>query len=183
MKTRQIAVYVLVLALGFAAGYWAKDRVGGLTRRPQVSVLGAVRNPGTYTLARGAHVDDAIREAGGVTEEADLELIDFSQPVSHGQNIFVTKKTAGGAPSVSRLLEQSRSSSTKKKLLPPGSVNINTANLSELDSLPGVGPAIAQRILDYRAAHGKFHTIEEIKNVRGIGDKTFAKLKDYITVD
>lgn len=182
MNARKFVVYGLLVGLGFLAGYLTHDRVKALGGRPQVSVLGAVRNPGMYTLAKHSQVDDAIREAGGVTEEADLTQIDFSEPVADGQKIYVARKTANHAPSVSNLIEESKARS-QKKALPAGSININTASLSELDALPGVGPAIAQRIIDYRSAHGKFHSVEEIKNVKGIGDKTFEKLKNYITVD
>ena len=181
MNARQALIYALLVVAGYLGGFLTKDYVSGLGGRPHVTVLGAVHKPGTYTLSKGANVSDAIREAGGVTDEADLNSVDYAKPVSNGEKVYVATKDSGSASSVDALLNESQSKS-RKSAAPAGVVNINTADLAELDTLPGVGPTIAQRIIDYRTANGKFRTIEEIKNVKGIGDKTFEKLKPYITV-
>ncbi len=139
------------------------------TPRPiLVYVSGAVENPDVYPLQAEAIVKEAIQAAGGATEEADLERINLAKRVHDGEHIHVPKIGEAVGPPMS---EES------------GKININTATLEELDSLPGIGPVYAQRIVEYRTQKGPFKTIEEIMNVPGIGEKMFEKIKDLITVD
>ena len=148
------------------------------TPRPLcVYVSGAVAHPDVYELPYDSIVKDAIEAAGGPTSEADLDRINLARRVQDEEQIYVPKK--GENLPVSPLSGPSSSSPSSQK---GDKVNINTATIEELDTLPGIGPSIAQRIIDYRTTHGPFQSVEDIKNVRGIGDATFEKLKDKITV-
>ncbi len=110
-----------------------------------VSVTGEVKNPGSYELPNGARVANAIKAAGGFTHNAYLGGIDLEQRLGHGEHIHIYHIDV------------------------LSKVNINTANASLLDTLPGIGPVKAQNIIDYRTEHGPFLSIEEIQNVWGIG--------------
>jgi len=149
------------------------------TPRPLcVYVSGAVAHPDVYELPYDSIVKDAIEAAGGPTGEADLNRINLARRVHDEEQIYVPQKGEESPPisppSGPSLPSPSSQGSDK--------VNINTATAEELDALPGVGPSIAQRIIEYRTTNGPFQSIEDIKNVRGIGDATFEKLKDKITV-
>lgn len=147
----------------------------------RVYVSGAVATPGVYTLPPKSLVDDAVKAAGGATSEADLDRINLAQEVRDQEQIHVPRK--GEAEQVQPMLP-APGGEPATPVTPTGKrININTATLAELDSLPKIGPSIAQRIIDYRAKNGPFKKIEDIKNVSGIGDATFEALKDSITVE
>jgi len=149
------------------------------TSRPLcVYVSGAVARPDVYELPHGSIVKDAIEAAGGPTGEADLNRINLARRVQDEEQIYVPQKGEESLP-VSPPSGPSLSSPSSQK---GDKVNINTATAEELDTLPGVGPSIAQRIIDHRTTHGPFQSIEDIKKVKGIGDATFEELKDKITV-
>ena len=141
-----------------------------------VYVCGAVRSPGVVRLAPGSRVADALEVAGGATADAELTAVNLAAVVTDGQPIVVPERgapaPAGGAAAAP----------AAGGAAPGALVNINTASLEELDTLDGVGPSTAQKIVDYRTANGAFKSVEEIKNVPGIGDAKFAALKDSITV-
>jgi competence protein ComEA len=147
---------------------------GGIIK---VHVAGAVENPGLYEFPAGARVMDAVEKAVP-DPEADINLLNLAAVLSDGQKVQVPRKGVIGA--------SADSTSGPNSLVGAGTnrqVNLNTASLAELDTLPGVGPALAQRIIDYRQQKGGFRRIEDVKNVSGIGDKLFAQIKDSITVD
>lgn len=145
-----------------------------LTPSPlRVYVSGAVQEPDVVLVPPGSIVKDAILAAGGAAADADLDRINLALAVIEGQHIYVPRK---GEVDLPVQPPAQRSSSDLK-------VNINTADATALESLPGIGPSLAQRILDYRQAHGPFARIEDIQDVSGIGPATFAKIQDLITTD
>jgi competence protein ComEA len=140
-----------------------------------VHILGAVAKPGLYQLHDGARAVDAVAAAGGFTAEADRQQLNLARLVSDGEQIYVPKvgeagsgppgsSAAGGAGAIG------------------GKLNINTASESDLETLPRVGPTMAKRIIAWREANGRFATIEDLMSVTGIGEKTFAELKDLVTI-
>ncbi len=148
----------------------------------KVYVSGAVCSVGIYALHKGDRVGDAISAAGGASPDADLSHINLAAFVSDGQQIAVPFKgsvASGGSQSA----PVSAPAATVAPSAPAGPVNINTATAAELDkALPGIGPTLAQRIVDYRTAHGPFQRIEDLMKVTGIGLKEFDKIKGLVTV-
>ncbi|MED3661501.1 helix-hairpin-helix domain-containing protein [Ureibacillus sp. FSL K6-8385] len=146
-----------------------------------VDVKGAVKFPGVYELTNEDRIIDAIQLAGGYLEEADSKYINHAQKLQDEMVIYIPKKgetpDVEGQRSIGQVFTQTQPSGGKETL-----VNINTADESQLTTLPGIGPSKAKAIIQYREEHGKFKHIEDIKNVSGIGEKTFEKLKDLITV-
>jgi competence protein ComEA len=151
-----------------------------------IYINGAVSVPGVYEFAPGALVDDALRAAGGFAPDADTRQLNLAQSLSNEMYIYVPSITeAGTAPPVIGLpvstadLQLQRAGDTNTA----GMININTAGYEELQELPGIGPALAQRIIDYRLENGPFANIAAIQDVAGIGPATFAELEPLITVD
>lgn len=130
-----------------------------------IDIAGEVVNPGLYELAEGSRVNDAIMLAGGLTEDADLIDINRAYILSDGLKIVIPSKN-----------------DTVNSVQGSRKININLATASELCTLDGIGESTAQKIINYRKAHGFFKSIEGIKNVPGIGDAKFNQFKDYITV-
>jgi competence protein ComEA len=128
-----------------------------------VYVSGAVATPGVYILPEGSRVDTAVKAAGGLLPGAEANNINLAMLIVDGQQIVVPGNTDTGHVNAGR-------------------VNINTASLTELDTLPGIGPTTAQAILDYRLQHGPFQVIQQIQNVSGIGPATFTVIQDYISI-
>ncbi|HHV71000.1 MAG TPA: ComEA family DNA-binding protein [Clostridia bacterium] len=143
----------------------------------KVHVIGAVNRSGVYELPEGSRVIDAVQAAGGLSEDADLNATNLAAPLSDGQQVRVYN-----------LSEQSNLSNSAIKInngettIASGKININTANKQQLENLTGIGPALAERIIKYRETNGYFRSIEELKNVSGIGEKRFEQLKDEITI-
>jgi competence protein ComEA len=150
----------------------------------QVDVAGAVRTPGVYTLPPASIIADAIVAAGGPADDADLDRVNKAVPLSDGMQVYVPHVAETGAPrpvepvpakGIAVAVPEAGPTGTTKGDAP---VDLNTATLAELDTLPGVGPATAQRIIDGRP----YSAIEDLMRVKGIGQATFDKLKDQITV-
>jgi competence protein ComEA len=147
------------------------------TPRPlRVYISGAVLHPDVYELAPNSIVKDVLMAAGGPSDEADLDRINLAQPVADGQQIHVPRHGEESLP-VQPATDQ------RSLQVVVGKVNINTADQATLESLPGIGPALAQRILEYREVNGPFGGPEEIVEVTGIGPDTLEKLRDLITTD
>jgi len=142
-----------------------------------IDVRGAVKSPGVYELDGGSRLGEAVTAAGGYSDEADQGWVDLNlnmaRELSDGEKIFIPKKNESS--NVQRSKVQNNIKSGKY-------VNLNTASRSELETLPGIGPSFAQRIIDYRQTSGGFKSIEEIQAVSGIGEKTFQKIKGQISI-
>jgi len=147
-----------------------------------VDVKGAVRHPGVYELSAEDRIIDAVQLAGGYLEEAETTFINHAQKLEDEMVIYIPKKGEKLPSDTPGPLQTFPSITTKTKSNEQSKVNINTAGESELMTLPGIGPSKAQAIIQYRDEHGAFKQIEDIKNISGIGEKTFEKLKDSITV-
>lgn len=135
-------------------------------------ISGCVVNPGVYQVEEGTRLFQLIEKAGGLTENADTESINRAETVSDGQKIIIYEK---GLISESYDVNQIQKDSS-------GKININKADETQLQEIPGVGPVTAERIIQYRKETGRFSSIEDIKNVSGIGEKTFEKIREHITV-
>lgn len=142
----------------------------------RVYVTGAVEQPDVYALPPGSIVKDALLAAGGATADADLERINLALQLSDQQQLYVPFQGEESPPVAPPARSGSGSASSET-----GLVNINIASAQELETLPGVGPAIAQRIIDHRTEHGPFQAVEDIMDVKGIGPATFEELRDWIT--
>ena len=137
-----------------------------------VDVGGRVRRPGLVTLPLGSRVADALRAAGGALRQRDLLSVNLAAKVSDGELLLV------GVPGAGTSATSAGSGSAGSA----GPVNLNTATAEELDALPGIGPVLAQHILDWRTAHGSFRSVDQLRDVSGIGDSTFADLAPLVTV-
>ena len=144
-----------------------------------VYVAGAVNHPGVVQLAEGARAKDAVDACGGFLPTADTNGVNLAQKLKDGVQITVPEKSPQGT-AVQGAAAGAQAGTAKP--LPEGMVNINTADEKELDKLPGVGPAMAKRIVEYRTENGAFQAPEEIKRVKGIGDAKYAKMKDKIAL-
>lgn len=144
-----------------------------------VDVGGEVKNPSVVELPDGSRVTDAITAAGGLTEQADLTDINRAAFVSDGEKIYIPSQVSELEDDGLSVGEGGGGGTAKSS---DGRININTADSTQLQELTGVGPATAEKIIDYRKQNGRFQSIEDIKNVSGIGDKTYEKLKDHIKV-
>jgi competence protein ComEA len=131
-----------------------------------VDVAGAVRRPGLYRLATGTRVDDAVAAAGGGTARADITAVNLAAPLSDGEQVLVPARGAAGAAGAS-------AGSTV--------VDLNSATAEQLDTLPGVGPSTAAKIVAYRQQHGAFHSLAELDAISGIGPSKLAELKGLVT--
>lgn len=132
-----------------------------------VHVVGAVQLPGLYRLARGKRVADAVARAGGATAKADLALINLAALVSDGQQVVVPARAPpGSAPAAGEAAG--------------GPVHLNSATVEQLDTLPGVGPVTAQKIVDYREKHGAFSSVRELDAIPGIGPARLEQLTELV---
>ena len=155
-----------------------------------IHVTGEVKNPGVVKVKQGSRIEDIIEAAGGLTENADITNVNLAFEVEDGMKIripsndeynenegniiehYITQDSGKGV-----IVSEDKSSENLSFV-----ININTANETELEQLPGIGASIAGRIIDYRNKNGKFKAIEDIKNVTGIGETKFEKIKDLIKV-
>ncbi|HUV46873.1 MAG TPA: helix-hairpin-helix domain-containing protein [Candidatus Bathyarchaeia archaeon] len=146
-----------------------------------VHISGAVQRPGLYKLSSGARVNDVLVAAGGLASDANRQwfekTVNLAQKLTDGVKLFIPFE--GSDPVQGQTITQEQTSIFSQDS--QGKVNINTASLNELDSLPGLGPVYAQRIIDYRNTHGFFSKVEDLINIPGIGEKTLEKFKDQIT--
>lgn len=137
-----------------------------------VEISGAVKSPGVYEIKKDSRLFEALEKSGGVTENGDLSNINQARVLNDGEKIYIPRQ--GESPPASSSGTENPNTS--------GLVNINTATETELLTLTGVGPSKAKAIIEYREKHGKFSNPEELRNVTGIGESIFNKIKDLIKV-
>lgn len=135
-----------------------------------VDISGCVREPGVYQVAAGTRIFQVIEKAGGTTEEADLTSVNRAEEVVDGQKIVIYPYS------------QEEETSESNGRTDDGKVNINEADTDLLQTVPGIGPATAAKIVQYREQNGRFSSVDDLKNVSGIGDKTLENMREYITV-
>jgi competence protein ComEA len=158
--------------------------------RIEVYVCGDVRRPGVYALSSSQRVIDGIARAGGALPDADLEQLNLAQLLSDAMKIQVPKKgehlasaladTAFGSTDFNPRRSAHRGGRSSHKLQPGQTLDVNTASETELTSLPGVGPSLARRIVEYRTANGPFQTVDDLQNVSGIGPAKFDRMAPFI---
>ena len=167
----------------------AKEKSLNTTEENEViiHITGSVKNPGIVRLKEGSRIEDAIEAAGGLTENADISKVNLAYVVDDGTKIKIPSSQeedigdeeiidSGSGENI--IIEKNTTSSNKSSQ----TININKATETELQTLPGIGASLASRIIEYRSQTGKFGSIEEIKNVNGIGDSKFENIKDLISV-
>lgn len=147
----------------------------GASERPAatsivVSVVGRVARPGLVTLPEGARIADALRASGGPVPGADLGPLNLARKLADGEQIYVGVPPPPGAEPVADATAPGE----------PEKVDLNTATLTELDTLPGVGPVTAQSIVDWRTEHGRFDSVDQLREIDGIGPSRFEKLRDLV---
>lgn len=205
-KKQKIIVVVLIIIMCIVIGYYIIsktekydysdiEKISNIIEEDQevddniienkivIHITGEVEEEGVIELEKGARISDAIEEAGGTTEEADLSNVNLAYSLSDGQKvkipninekdeeIIVVEEKAGD----NIIIEGNKSKEEK--------ININKAAQTEIETLPGIGPSTALKIITYRNEHGKFKNIEDIKNVSGIGGSKFENIKEYICVE
>lgn len=175
-----IIAFILGILVGFYSGKLGTKETPILNETKEkiyVQISGEIKYPGVYEMENGDRVFQLVEKAGGLTENADLNSINLSKKLIDGEKVIIFAKKEINENSTNISQSGTTSSQTKSNL-----ININTASKEELESLPGIGPTLAQRIIDYRETNGYFQTIEDIKKVSGIGDKKFEAIKNLITV-
>jgi competence protein ComEA len=146
-----------------------------------VHIAGAVINPGVYRLKQGQRVIDAVKSAGGMQAGAFPDALNLAAKLKDGDKVYLPKK--GEQPQG----QTAESGNGQQTLLGGGApiqekIDLNAASAEQLDKLPGIGPTLAKRIIDYRSSHVAFKQISELRDVEGIGEKKFASLKDKVTI-
>lgn len=188
LSRRQLAVLVVPLAaLLVVAGRQLGDRgAGAPVARPVaversaagpeperielvVHVAGAVEQPGLYHLPEGARVSDAVEAAGGLKPRADLAAVNLAAPLADGQHVVVTRRAPPGAAPGGAAAAASA-----------GPVPLSSATVEQLDELPGIGPVTAQKIVDWRTAHGGFRSVDDLDAIPGIGPSRIEQLRDLV---
>lgn len=156
------------------------DTDASASKELMVHVAGLVKSPGVVSLPTGSRVIDALAAAGGAKRKADLSLLNLARVLADGEQVLVGSKPA----TTDGTMSDGGAGSTGGSTGGSGGVllNLNTATIEQLETLPGIGPALGQRILDWRAEHGQFSSVDELREVAGIGDVTFGELEPLVTV-
>lgn len=169
MAVAAIAIVIGMVRSGAAPAASVPVAVAAPTPPPlYVHVSGAVVRPGLYRLDDGARVVDVVAAAGGLDDDADAAAINLARPLSDGEQLRVPHQGEAAVPAAAATAD--------------GRVNLNTADAAALDTLPRVGPAIAERIIAWRTENGRFTSVDDLLSVPGIGEKMLAGLRDRVTV-
>src|SRR4051794_7060594 len=162
---------------GARAAAEGAGRHGGATGKPLVvDVAGEVRRPGVYRVPAGSRADLAVQRAGGVTRRAESTGVNLAMPLHDGQQIVVPRHGAGPAGAGAPAAGAPQGEGTP----PSQPISLSSATVEQLDTLDGIGPTLAGRIVQYRDAHGGFRSFEELRQVDGIGDKRYAALSKAV---
>ena len=146
-----------------------------------VYVSGAVDEPGVYELPSGARADDALKAAGGASPNADLERLNLAKRLSDGEHIRAPRRGDNAIAAAPNVAPQTYArTDAESPPLPAGKIDINSADADSLETLPGIGPARAQAIIEHRQANGPFAGVEDLTQVRGIGDGILESIRDLI---
>lgn len=143
-----------------------------------VQVSGEIAEPGVYPMGSRSRLVDVIDAAGGLTDSADTSSLNLAARIGDGESITIPSRASATPPPTSPSMEDADAVESES-----GPVNVNTATIEELDTLPGIGPAIGERIIDHRDAHGPFPSIEALVQVEGISERSVERLRPLITVD
>lgn len=147
-----------------------------------VHVVGQVRRPGVVRLPAGARVQDAVRAAGGATRRADLAAVNLARPVVDGEQVVVPRPGEATVPAASGAQAPGSAVGAPSAAAAGGPVDLNAATPEQLDALPGIGPVLAGRIVDFRTEHGRFSSVDELSDVSGIGDAVLERLRPLVRV-
>ncbi len=188
-----ITILILVFFVAFGAGLLSGKKIYScnhneieipLVQTPKIEpitynvyITGAVKNPDVYKVEEGSIVKDLLQLAGGPTDDADLLNCNLAYKVHDGEKIVIPSKASIQLSEDGEITSENIEYSETN-----GKININKASLEQLMTLPGIGEVKAKAIIDYRTKNGPFRSIQEIMNVTGIGEKTFEKIQDMITV-
>jgi len=170
-----------------ATGVSTANRVSSHDTRVFVDVQGAVAHPGLYEFTEGMRVADAVKSAGGLTAKADRQQVNLASRLTDQQQLAIPMKgekpigNSGKETTTAKAAGQSGSSGNAKSSGPTAVINLNTATVADLQQLTGIGEKKAQKIIDYRTAHGSFQTVKDLTQVPGFGEKTVANLQDQLT--
>jgi competence protein ComEA len=196
----RVAAAVVVVVVLAAAAVWVRSTAAGSSppgpspisaapaaaapsttakAGPMVHVVGAVRASGVVQLPPGARVRDAVAAAGGAADDADLERLNLAAPVTDGQRIAVPRL---GDPAPPAPAGDPSAAGSGRSGAPVGPIDLNTATASDLETLPGIGPTLADAIVREREKRGGFKSVDDLKQVRGIGEARFAEIRDLVTL-
>lgn len=173
---RGVLLWLLVAWLGSPA--WAQAVV--LEGAIRVHVQGLVKRPGLYRLYPGARRADAIQAAGGVLPGAQLDGLGLATALNDGDSLVVPKVAPARPPEAERPRPHRAGRARKAEARVAGVLSLNAATAAQLDGLPGIGPSIAQDIVTYRAQHGRFRSLDELREVAGIGEARLRRLKPHL---
>jgi len=186
MYKKQIGVLIIVLLAAIGGTYYgiyqeektvvldsgSSNESAATVQEITIYVTGAVNQPGLVKVKEGARAAEAVNACGGLLPIADSEKVNMAQVLKDGQQLMVPEKRGGMGEN--KMPSKDNAGSEK--------VNINTADEKALDTLPGIGPAMAKRIIEYRQTEGPFQSVEDLKKIRGIGEAKFAKMKEKICI-
>jgi competence protein ComEA len=159
-----------------AAPLAARAAVAPVASTLVVDVVGAVRRPGVYRVREGSRIEDAVRKAGGATRAADVSLVNLAAPLADGMQVVVPRRLTAAGPGSAAAQPQSAGSGSSA-----ARVSLSVATVEQLDELPGIGPVTAQKIVDWRTAHGPFASVDALDDVPGIGQTRIEQLRDLVT--
>lgn len=171
-----VGIYMYKQTQENTVSYYGNEEQSEETHISQITVhiTGAINNPGVVVLEEGARIVDALEAAGGETEEADVNRLNLAYVLEDGEKLYIPSKNEEEQEYITQGKDNMSEGQSK--------ININSAQIEELITLPGVGEATANKIIEYRKENGKFQKIEDLKNVPGIGDSKFENIKMLIKV-